>query len=257
MVGDRPSGTSPGKSVSSVVPSPLWSLHQVLGGVVGVAGDELGVGAADVVDVVLLAGRSCTSAGAPRCRCPPAPRRPATCTFFTAAFVKLLDVAAVQPRRAAAADALRRASTRCRCARRPSPGPGRSPGSGTRRGRSGTPPPGPAARVSRTRGRFLNQVEKRWRANGGSRRSLATPVDLLHQLAARASPGLPWRRWRRRRGLRAELAHQVGAAEDVRGQALAPGQIAVWRGAWRRPAASAGGSRASHSLCPGMYGQLT
>ena len=32
----------------------LVHLHQVLGGVVGVLGDQLGVGAADVVDVVLL-----------------------------------------------------------------------------------------------------------------------------------------------------------------------------------------------------------
>ena len=47
-------GTSPVKSVSSDGAVGLVHLHQVLGGVEGVRGDELGVGAADVVDVVLL-----------------------------------------------------------------------------------------------------------------------------------------------------------------------------------------------------------
>ena len=110
------------------------------------------------------------------------------------------------------------------------------------------------ARCRRTRGRLANQVVKRWRANGGSSRSLDTPVAFSMTLRT-SEPGLAATALARGAARLAELAEQVGASHHVGGELVALADLPL---AWRvAPARSISrGKSSAHSLCPGDVGAV-
>ena len=193
MVGHG-SGTLPPKSVSSPVPSALCTLHQVLGRVVGVLGHQLGVLAADVVVVVVLedvAARGLRDDdGGVLARASAARMAPASTPRSCAPGPEVLDVAAVQPRRAAAHLAVGhralmplRSYTRTRSL--PTWGAWYSTMHVGNTMAAALARPGGLGRR-----RLRHQVENRSRAYGGSTRSLAMPVTFSISLRP-APPGLP------------------------------------------------------------------
>ncbi len=233
----------------------LVDAHQVLARVEGAAGRRAPRPGRPRSRGSPCAARSCTSAEGPRCRGRRCRAEARALDVLDRRLREVVEVAAVQPRRPTAADALgeRALDAVALVDLDQVLADGRVLVLDQARGEDRDPPL-PLGEADA--GRFLNQVVKRWRANGGSRRTLDTPVAFSITLRT-SEPGLAVTALASDAMRRADLAEEVGAAEQHSSSARGAGPPRCWRDGWRRRAASSGGSRWPSSLWPGTYGQLT